>query len=74
VKLEYFRHIFANYSDIKFNENPSIGSRVVVPCGRTYGQTDLTKVIDTFRNFVNAPINHRSSCVEDNIQTHTSAF
>jgi hypothetical protein len=37
-------------SNIKFNENPSSGSRVV-PCGRT----DITKLIVAFRNFANAP-------------------
>jgi len=34
----------------------------------------MTKVIDTLHNFVNAPKNHRSLCVEDNVQTHISAF
>jgi len=28
-----------------------------VPCRRTGGQTDMTKPIVAFRNFVNAPIN-----------------
>jgi hypothetical protein len=34
MKLEFCRQIFEKYSNIKFNENPSSGSRVV-PCGRT---------------------------------------
>jgi hypothetical protein len=34
VKLEFSGHILENYSNIKFYENPSSGSRVV-PCGRT---------------------------------------
>jgi len=34
MKLEYFRYILEKYSDIKFHENPSSGSRVV-PCGWT---------------------------------------
>jgi hypothetical protein len=38
--------------NIKFHQNPSSGSRVV-PCGRTDGQTEITKLIVTFRNFVN---------------------
>ena len=50
VKLEFFRQIFEKYSNIKFHENPSSGSRVV-PCG----QTDMTKLIVAFRNFANAP-------------------
>ena len=41
VKLEFSRHIFEKkYSNVKFHENPSSGSRVV-PCG----QTDMTKLI-----------------------------
>ena len=34
MKLEFPRQIIEKYSDIKFNENASNGSRVV-PCGRT---------------------------------------
>jgi len=34
VKVEYSWQIFEKYSNIKFHENPSSGSRVV-PCGRT---------------------------------------
>jgi len=41
---------FENSSHIKFNENPSSGSRVV-PCGRT----DITKLMVAFRNSANAP-------------------
>jgi hypothetical protein len=33
MKLEYSPQIFEKYSNIKFNENPSSGSRVV-PCER----------------------------------------
>ena len=39
-------------SDIKFNENPSVGSRVV-----PYGRTDMSRVIITFLHFANAPKN-----------------
>jgi len=46
IKLESSPHVSEKYSSIKFNENPSSGSRVV-PCG----QTDMTKPIDAFRNF-----------------------
>jgi len=34
MKLEIFRHVFEEHSNIKFRENPSSVSRVV-PCGRT---------------------------------------
>jgi hypothetical protein len=53
MKLEFSRQSFANYSNIKLNENPSSGSRVVT-CGRTDRQTDVTKLIVAFRNFANA--------------------
>jgi len=34
MKLEFSRQIFEKYSNIRFHENPSEGSRVI-PCGRT---------------------------------------
>jgi len=34
MKIQLSRHIFKKYSNTKFHENPSNGSRVV-PCGRT---------------------------------------
>ena len=52
MKLEFSRQIIENHSNIKFRENPFIGSRVV-PCGRT----DITKLIVAFRNFTNVPKN-----------------
>jgi hypothetical protein len=51
MKLEFSRQIFEKYLNTKFHENPSSGSRVV-PCGRTNGQTDMTKVTVAFGNFV----------------------
>jgi len=39
MKLEFSRQIFEKYSNIKFHENPSSGSRVV-PFGRTERRTD----------------------------------
>ena len=38
MKLEFHRHVFQKYSNIKFNENPSTGNRVV-PCAHTDGRT-----------------------------------
>ena len=59
IKREFSGQIFAKYSNIKFRENPTSGSRFV-PCGRTDGravrQAD-TKLIVAFRNFANAPKN-----------------
>jgi hypothetical protein len=54
MKLEFSRHVSEKYSNIKFQENLSSGSRVL-PCGQREGQT--TKIIVAFRNFANAPKN-----------------
>jgi hypothetical protein len=55
MKLEFSGQILQKYSNIKFDENKSSGSRVV-PCRRTDGwQTDMTKLMVIFRNFPNAP-------------------
>jgi hypothetical protein len=53
MKLEFSQQISEKYSNIKFHENLSSGSRVV-PCGWTDGQTDIymTKLIIAFRNFI----------------------
>jgi hypothetical protein len=52
MKIELFRQIFEKYSNIKFLENPSSGSRFV-PCG----WTDITdmKLIVACRNSAKAP-------------------
>jgi hypothetical protein len=42
------------YSNLKFNENPSSWSRVA-PCGRTDGQTFITKLVAAFHSFSKAP-------------------
>jgi hypothetical protein len=52
-ETEFSRHIFEKCSNIKFNENTFIGSRVV-QCGRAVG---MTRLIVAFRNFVKAPKN-----------------
>jgi len=39
MKPEYSRWIFEKSSNITFNQNPSIGSRLV-PCGQTYDETN----------------------------------
>jgi len=54
MKLEFSQQISEKYSKIKFHANPSDGSRVVA-CAQTDGQTDMTKIIVTFRNFSNVP-------------------
>ena len=40
MELELFRQIFEKLSNIKFHENPSSGSRVVL-CGRADGQDEI---------------------------------
>jgi len=56
MKLELSGQIFEKYEDTEFHENIFRGSGVV-PCGRTDGltETDMAKLIVTFRNFANAP-------------------
>jgi hypothetical protein len=54
MKLEFLGQILGKKLNIKYNENPPSGSRVV-PCGQTDRQTDVTKLIVAFRNFANAP-------------------
>ena len=59
--LNFFQQIFETYSNIKFHENPSSGSRVV-QCGRTDGQAGrLTKLIVAYRNFAH-PLTKRKIC------------
>jgi len=36
MKNEFYQHIFGKYTNVKFRNNPSSGSRVV-PCGQTAG-------------------------------------
>ena len=56
MKLEFSEQILEKKKSwcIKFNRNPSSGSRVV-SCGRMDRRTDMTKVIVAFHNFANAP-------------------
>ena len=56
MKLELSRNVFEKVSYTKFQQNPSGGSRVV-PCGRTEGRTDVTKLTVAFCNFAKAPKN-----------------
>ena len=68
MTLEFYRQIFDKYSCIKFYKNSSSGSRV--PCG----QTDLTKLIVTFPNFVNAPKNVSSYLIENTAFLITNVY
>jgi len=56
------------YSYNKFYENPSSGSQVV-PCGRTDGQTNVTKLVVTLRNFANELINCTEKIINFKVST-----
>ena len=60
----FSRRIFEKCSNVRFNKNPSSGGRVV-PGRWTDRQTDMTKLIIAFRNFVNASKNGYSSIFPD---------
>ena len=49
-KIKFFGLISKKYPNIKFHENPSSGSLVVL-CGRMDAQTDMAKLIAAFCNF-----------------------
>jgi len=51
MKLEFSRHIFEKYPNIKFRENPFSGSRIF-RCGRTDGRTYMMKLVVAFRKFL----------------------
>ena len=60
MKLEFARHIFEKFPNMKFHENPLCGGRVRADWEihqRTDGQTGMTKLIVVFRSFANAPKN-----------------
>ena len=52
--LTFLDRFFETYANIRFNESPSKGSRVV-PCARTEEQRDMAKLIVAFHNSANAP-------------------
>jgi hypothetical protein len=56
--FEFPPQTFEQYSNIRFNSNPSGGSRVV-HCGRT----DMTELIVAFLIFANASKNQSSNAV-----------
>jgi hypothetical protein len=54
IKLEFTRHNFEKYLNVKFHEKLSCGGPVV-PCGWTDRQTRKTKLTVAFSNFLKAP-------------------
>jgi hypothetical protein len=61
MRFEFCRRVFEKYTNIKFYDNTSIGSRVV-PRGRMYGQTDMTKLIFAFRKFAKERLINAGMC------------
>jgi len=51
---DFSAHFLKKYSIMKFHENPSSGSRVIL-CGRIDRRTDITKLTVAFRIFANSP-------------------
>ena len=45
--FNFLHRVLGKYTNIKFHENPSRGSRVV-PCGQTLGSKDMAKLIFSF--------------------------
>ena len=63
MTFEFSGQIFEKSSNIKFNQSPSSGSRVV-PCGQTDRPMDMTKLVVSFRNFANTHKNeYTGSCL-----------
>jgi len=65
MKLEFFLDRFSIKSS-KFTKIRPVGVQLFYADGRTDGQTDVTKIIVTFRNFANAPKRHT--------RTHTHQY
>jgi len=62
MKPEFSQNIFEQYLNTKLHENTSSGNWVV-KCRRMDGQTDMTKLMITFRNVVNGPKNENYTWV-----------
>jgi len=58
VTIKFSRNVIENYSNIKFHENRSSGSRCVACVARR--QTDMTKLMVAYRNFTIAPNNFQN--------------
>jgi hypothetical protein len=54
LELSFLDKFSKKSSNIKSHQNTSSGSRVI-PCGRTDGGTDMTKLVVDFLNIANAP-------------------
>jgi hypothetical protein len=59
MKLEFSKKNFLKSSNIKVNENPSSGSRVV-PCGRTDAQDETNSRFSQFWERASKPVSERN--------------
>ena len=56
MKIEFSRQIFEKYPIIKFDENPSSGSRLV-PCGQTDTHTEFNSCFPQYFERASKSIN-----------------
>jgi hypothetical protein len=70
TKFDFYRQIFGKYSNTKFHENPSSGSRVV-PCGRT-DMRKLFAILETRspRWASNSTWDRKTTCRSTHNHTH----
>jgi hypothetical protein len=64
MMLQFSRKIFEKYSYAKFHEIRRVGAQLLHVDGRTYGQTDMTKLIVAIRNYAHAPKISEPHCSE----------
>ena len=65
MKLELSPQILEKCSNIKFHENPFMGSELFHPDGRTGGRAVMTTLIFAFRSFAKVAKNvkHKTSVI-----------
>jgi hypothetical protein len=51
MEVEFSRQLFKKYSNISFIKTSPVGAELFQADRRTDGQTDMTKLINSFRNF-----------------------
>ena len=61
MELYFYQQIFEKYSNIKFSENSFSWAEFFHAGGLTDEQTDMTRRVVVFHNFVNAPKNYLCS-------------
>jgi len=64
MKIEFPQRILENYSDVEFHENFPVGAEFSL---RTDRQTDMTKLIVAYCNFVKAPNTCKLNVIFDSV-------